>query len=358
MQQIKDGKTHFTNQLLKWHRSFNTRDLPWKNEKDPYKIWLSEILLQQTRSAQAIPYYNKFIENFPTIRDLGLANEDSVFRLWAGLGYYNRCRNLLATAQFVTNELDGKFPGDHDSILSLKGVGPYTAAAIASFAYGLPYAVVDGNVFRVLSRYFGIETPIDSTAGKKEFTNLAMKLLPHDNSAEYNQAVMDFGAIVCTPSLPDCKACLMRSGCVAAKNDLISLLPVKIKKLNIAKRNFNYFLVHNNDHIYLRKRTGKDIWQSLYEPLLFETENAIQLSDSNLQKMLKHVGIETFDTKLIYSDNQRLTHQLIAFRFYVIYVGESRPKLPADFMPISFSEIDAIPMPKTIHFVIKKYLYL
>ncbi len=210
-----------------WHKEENTRSLPWKNETDPYKIWLSEIILQQTRAEQGLNYYLNFIKNYPTICDLANAIDDDVFRHWQGLGYYNRCKNMLATARFICEQKNGVFPNDYEEILALKGVGAYTAAAIASFAFGLPHAVVDGNVYRVLARYFGIENAIDSTLGKAKFAQIADELLDKKNPAAYNQAIMDLGATVCTPKNPRCEICPLSKNCVALKSDLIYFFPVK-----------------------------------------------------------------------------------------------------------------------------------
>ena len=222
---------YFTHRLLQWNSTENNRQMPWKGEKDPYKIWLSEIILQQTRVEQGLAYYNRFIEKFPSIDKLATAPETTVFKLWEGLGYYSRCKNLIATAKHISEELKGKFPDAYMDILNLKGVGPYTASAIASFAYNLPHAVVDGNVMRVLARYFAIDTPIDSTEGKNYFTILANKLLDKNQASFYNQAIMDFGATVCKPQLPLCPTCPLQKECVAYKNNAVQGYPVKEGKL-------------------------------------------------------------------------------------------------------------------------------
>src|SRR6201995_4110576 len=260
----------FTNILLKWHRGENNRKMPWKGEKNPYKIWLSEVILQQTRVDQGWAYYEKFLDAFPTVHDLAHAPEQKVFKLWEGLGYYNRCRNLIATAKKIDAEYNGEFPNTYEEILALKGIGPYTAAAIASFAFRLPHAVVDGNVTRVLSRYFGDSTPIDSTAGKKLFSNLADALLDREQADLYNQAIMDFGATVCLPRNPLCVDCVQRDGCQAMQKGLTTQLPVKEKSIRKKQRWFYYFIVETaDDKIYIRQRTGKDIWEGLYEFVLY-----------------------------------------------------------------------------------------
>ena len=220
-------KAGFTTLLLKWHKRKNSRTMPWKGEKDPYRIWLSEVILQQTRVDQGWSYYEKFITAFPTIHDLAVAPEQQVFKLWEGLGYYSRCRNLIATAKKIDTEYKGEFPSTYEEILALKGIGPYTAAAISSFAFRLPHAVVDGNVTRVLARYFGEKTPIDTTAGKRLFTELAGNLLDKEHPDVYNQAIMDFGATVCLPRNPLCTDCIQRDDCQARINELTTQLPVK-----------------------------------------------------------------------------------------------------------------------------------
>ncbi|MCU0351219.1 MAG: A/G-specific adenine glycosylase [Flavobacterium sp.] len=232
----KASTVFFTSSLMYWHGTLNLRTMPWKGIKDPYKIWLSEIILQQTRVDQGMSYYEKFVANYPTIQDLATAKDEDVFKLWEGLGYYNRCTNLLFTARKVVTEFKGVFPTTYDELLTLKGVGPYTAAAIASFAYNLPYAVVDGNVFRVLARFFGIDTATDSTTGKQLFTQLANEVLDKVEPAKFNQAIMDFGATVCKPALPNCSSCTLQTKCTAYKKGLVNQLPIKEKVLTKKNR--------------------------------------------------------------------------------------------------------------------------
>ena len=285
MQITSAQKKYFTKQLMHWHQTDNERTLPWKEEKDPYKIWLSEILLQQTRAQQGLPYYIKFIQSFPTIKKMAAAKDEDVFRLWQGLGYYNRCRNMLATARYIANELGGKFPCTYDDIIKLKGIGPYTAAAIASFAFGAPNAVVDGNVYRVLSRFWGIEEPYDTLNGKKIFQSLAQELFFSKDSAAYNQAIMDLGATVCKPQIPACAVCPLQKNCFAFSQDLISSLPVRSKKLKVRKRYFHYLLLRANDKIWIHQRSEKDIWQSLHEPYLIEHDAALGQKELLAQKL-------------------------------------------------------------------------
>src|SRR6201996_7251261 len=280
---MSSKKTHFSRILLKWHKTQNDRKMPWKGEKNPYRIWLSEVILQQTRVDQGWAYYENFLREFPTIHHLAIAPEQKVFKCWEGLGYYSRCRNLIATARKITDEYAGKFPTDYDNIHALKGIGPYTAAAIASFAFNLPHAVVDGNVTRVLSRYFGEFTPIDSTAGKKLYASLAGSLLDKKQAHLYNQAIMDFGATICLPRNPLCKICAQREDCVANKNDLTTQLPVKEKSIKKRERWFYYFIVETpDDKVYIRQRTAKDIWESLFKFVLHETNKPLYFDINSL----------------------------------------------------------------------------
>ena len=261
----------FTNLLIEWYLQ-NKRDLPWRNTTNPYPIWLSEIILQQTRVAQGMPYFYAFLESFPTVKELAIADEQQVLKLWQGLGYYSRARNLHQTAQYIANELDGVFPNSYAGLIQLKGIGEYTAAAIASFAYNEPVPVVDGNVFRVVSRYFGIESDISTGKTKKEFTALAAELLSKEQPALFNQAIMEFGAMHCTPKNPDCENCIFNSSCVALQKGLVEQLPFKSKKIKIRKRYFNYIVLQDKKgNTKIQQRTDKGIWHNLYEFPLFET---------------------------------------------------------------------------------------
>jgi len=314
----KEQQEFFTRNLLIWF-SENHRPMPWKGEKNPYYIWLSEIILQQTRVEQGLPYFLKFKEHYPTVQDLANAAEDEVMKMWEGLGYYSRARNLHFTAKHISNELDGIFPSTHEEILKLKGVGSYTAAAIASFAYDLPHAVVDGNVYRVLSRYFGIDTPIDSTTGKKLFSALANELLPNDKAADFNQAIMDFGATHCTPKKPKCKSCLLNSNCIGFNMQKNDILPVKSKKIKKRERFFNYLLINYDKNVFLQKRIKKDIWQDLYQFPMIETVkmvDALTLEKEETWKLL----LKQIEGKAIISKTykQLLTHQKIWAVFYEV----------------------------------------
>ncbi len=308
----------FTTALLSWHEQDNDRSLPWKSESDPYKIWLSEIILQQTRALQGLPYYNRFTEKYPTISDLAAAPDEDVFRVWQGLGYYNRCKNMLATARYIASELGGVFPDTYEAILALKGIGPYTAAAIASFAFGLPHAVVDGNVYRVLSRYFNIETPIDSTPGKQQFADLAGELLPPASSSAYNQAIMDLGATVCTPRNPLCNECPLQLKCQAHVRGTIQLLPIKGKKLTITTRYFHYLVLRCNEQIWLHRRTDSDIWQSLHEPLLIEAERALTKQELVALPEFQQLSLQDYKLEYAGKGSQRLTHRVIESVFFTV----------------------------------------
>lgn len=314
----------FVKRLLAWNQKENKRQMPWKGEKDPYKIWLSEIILQQTRVEQGLKYYENFIRTFPDIQALATAPEEKVFKLWEGLGYYSRCRNLIATAKYIYSDLDGKFPSQYSAILQLKGIGPYTAAAIASFAYNMPYAVVDGNVFRVLSRICDIETPIDSTQGKKEFNQLAQDLLPSKRAGEYNQAIMDFGAMICKP-VPECNACFINDHCLGFRAGKQQLLPVKGKRISVRERWLNYIVVQHKTEIAIHQRNEKDIWQKLFEFCLIETSEKCN-PQQVLQLFEKQYGIMDYKVLSTREESvQKLTHQLIHFRFLTIALPRKQP---------------------------------
>ncbi len=304
-------KEFFTAKLLHWDAELNNRTMPWKGEKNPYKIWLSEIILQQTRVEQGLDYYNRFVKQFPTIDKLAAAPESSVFKLWEGLGYYTRCRNLIVTAKYISTELKGRFPSTYQDILKLKGVGPYTAAAISSFAYNLPHAVVDGNVMRVLSRYFGIAIPIDSTEGKSHFNALAHELLPAGKPALYNQAIMDFGATMCKPQSPACRECPLQKKCTAYEQGKQDQYPVKESRLVKRKRYFYYLLAEYKGSYLIRKRSGKDIWQNLHEFILIEKERPADIQN-DLPELVKHlVNVPNRIISISKMYRQQLTHQTI-----------------------------------------------
>ncbi|MBA2613295.1 MAG: A/G-specific adenine glycosylase [Bacteroidetes bacterium] len=305
--------------LILWYKK-NKRDLPWRHETDAYKIWLSEIILQQTQVVQGMGYYLRFIQKYPQVSQLAAANEDEVLKLWQGLGYYSRARNLHATAKVINSQYKGLFPTNYEDIRALKGIGDYTAAAISSFAYNLPFAVVDGNVYRILSRLFGIDTPIDSGQGKKEFQVLATQLLDKKEPALYNQAIMEFGSQYCKPTKPDCENCIFNAKCFAFKAARVSELPVKAKKTKVSNRFLNYVvLIDKNNKIYLNKRSANDIWKGLYEFYLIESEKEISSLQLLKHSKLKQMAGQKFS--LLYTSKSYkhiLSHQHLFAKFYVI----------------------------------------
>ena len=305
-----------TGKLLEWYRQ-NKRNLPWRQTKAPYKIWLSEIILQQTQVKQGLPYYQKFVTHYPTVQDLAAASEQQVLNLWQGLGYYSRARNLHFTAKNIVNDYQGKFPKTYKDLLKLKGVGEYTAAAIASFCYNEPVAVLDGNVYRVLSRLFGIDTPINTTEGKKIFKQLAQNQLDKQQPGLYNQAIMEFGALHCKPAQPQCVTCPLSSECVAFQTGQTENLPVKLSKVKVKQRYLHYFLVEWQGHIILEKRESKGIWQNLYQLPLIETGPKNSISDKDLRKLYKQYQIIPLNKPVILEKTRhKLTHQHLHIGFW------------------------------------------
>ncbi len=335
----------FSSYIIEWYK-VNKRDLPWRNTQDPYKIWLSEIILQQTRVNQGLSYYNKFVSNFPTIKDLANASEEEVLKLWQGLGYYSRARNMHATANNIIENHKGKFPVDYKDVLSLKGVGEYTAAAICSFAYNKTHAVVDGNVYRVLSRVFGISTPIDSTQGKKEFKQIADLLINPKDPGRHNQSIMEFGALQCIPVKPDCDNCVLNNSCVAYSSETIIDLPVKSKKIKQRNRYFNYFYIQHNNNTYFQQRTANDVWKGLYEFPLIETEKDVSFEELIKTEKYKTM-IKDIDSIEINSDyfnlKHVLSHQKIFAKFYSIKI-ETSNKNTLSYVLTSFNSIRKLPV--------------
>jgi A/G-specific adenine glycosylase len=346
----------FREHLLHWSAQY-PRPLPWKGERDAYKIWLSEIILQQTRVEQGLPYYERFVATYPTVKHLADASETALMKLWEGLGYYSRARNLHATAQYIAYELGGQFPESYEGIRSLKGVGDYTAAAIASFAYDLPFAVLDGNVYRVLSRYFGIDTPIDQPIAKKEFAHLVQQLLDTTRPAAWNQAMMDFGATWCTPRQPQCTNCPMQLHCSAFQQGVVSELPRKSKKLQRKTRIFLYAVIHLGEETFIKKRTAKDIWKNLYEFPMIELNTLPDNSEEAMLHLQKNflADIPWGERKgLSLPSRQLLTHQEIISLFQEVYVSsENRDfflkKCPSDWILVKQKEIkNTFAFPKTV----------
>ena len=318
--------------LIKWYQD-NKRDLPWRRTKNPYLIWISEIILQQTRVAQGYDYYQRFVKRFPDVFSLAAADEDEVMKYWQGLGYYSRARNLHAAARSMAGA--GGFPKTYKEVLALKGVGEYTAAAICSFAYGMPYAVVDGNVYRVLSRYFGIDTPVDSTEGKKLFAALADEMMDKSQPAVYNQAIMDFGAIQCTPQSPNCLFCPLVDSCSALKEGTITKLPVKQHKTKTTNRYFNYIYVRVGACTYLHKRTGDDIWKNLFEFPLIETEAPVTEEEFRELPQVRafFADGEVLGLRLISGNVKHvLSHRVIYTNFYEVVLPENSTSFSA-FLP-------------------------
>lgn len=381
----------FSQRLLAWYDEFG-RELPWRSTRDPYRIWISEIILQQTRVAQGYNYYLRFIERFPTVETLAAAPEDEVMRLWEGLGYYSRARNLHAAAQQIVAQ--GGFPTDYEGVKKLKGVGDYTAAAICSFAYDLPTAVVDGNVYRVLSRYFGISTPIDSTAGKKEFAALAQELMVSSRAADYNQAIMDFGALQCTPRAPQCLLCPMSDGCCALAEGTVETLPIKAKKVAISQRYFVYIWLFEHPHLaenatsatevapkpsstdktqskpqipldgvytWIHRRGKGDIWQGLYEPLLLEFP-----APPTSEELLQHPTLQPLLQQgatlqpLVSGLTHQLTHRKLHADSYALWgnfskVFDLHPEWRDEFIRIPWIERENYAFPRLVHLIVERF---
>ena len=321
----------FTVAILEWFRE-NGRVLPWRETRDPYAIWLSEIILQQTRIEQGKPYWEQFMKRWPTVEALARASEDEVLREWQGLGYYSRARNLHEAAKQIVEM--GGFPKTVEGIKRLKGVGDYTAAAIGSIAFNLPAAVVDGNVYRVLARHYGIETPINTTEGKKEFTALASSLLPANEASAFNQAMMDFGAIQCTPVNPQCTVCPLQETCVALHEGKTASLPVKRKTLKVQERHLVYIYVRHQGMTAIHRRAAGDIWQGLYEPWLTE---AVPSGAILLRQGVKHV----------------LTHRILYADFY-LWESAEQPQLPDDYFWIPEADIDQYGVPRLIELLLEE----
>lgn len=305
-------------QIIAWYAR-NKRDLPWRNTSNPYIIWLSEVILQQTRVEQGMPYFYRFLDAYPTVAHFAAASEDEILKLWQGLGYYSRGRNMHYTAKKIVNDYAGQFPTDYATLLKLKGIGEYTAAAIASFAGNEPKAAVDGNVFRVLARYFGIDIPINSSQGKIAFTNLANELIDKDQPGIYNQAMMEFGALQCKPQKPDCEICPLQLGCKAKGQDLINLLPVKLKAKPVRERYFNFIVARKNNVVLINKRGPNDIWQNLYEFPLVETAERVTVEKLVKTDSFKQLfGNEVVICSVSNEVKHLLSHQKLFAKFITI----------------------------------------
>lgn len=341
----------FSAKLLDWYE-INKRDLPWRSRKDPYAIWLSEIILQQTRIEQGLSYYTSFIETYPTVSDLANANEEAILNLWQGLGYYSRARNLHHTAQTVVQQGNGVFPESHKELLKLKGVGDYTASAISSICFNEPQAVVDGNVYRVLSRIFGINTPINSTLGIKEFKQLAQKLIDKHQPGEFNQALMEFGAIQCKPKNPKCEVCIFQSNCVAFRQNIVQYLPVKTQKNKVRNRYFNYLVIHSKDaKTLVEKRTKNGIWKNLYQFPLIEKDQNTAITIKEVRNILTDIEIASLNLYNPKPVLHKLSHQHLHIQFWVVHTSILDKK------GIMVSEINNYPVPIVIHNFIMEYFF-
>jgi len=358
----------FVAQLLAWF-DVHKRDLPWRHTQNPYFIWLSEIILQQTRIAQGLPYYENFVKTFPTITDLAQADQEQVLRLWQGLGYYSRARNMHQTAQEIFFEKNSLFPNNFSDLKKLKGIGDYTAAAIASFAFDEKVAVVDGNVFRVLSRFFGIEQDIASGKGKKYFQEFAQAILPTSQTATYNQAIMEFGALHCSPQKPDCLSCVLQPNCVAFAQNKQSRLPIKTKKINTKDRFFDYLVFFYKDKFLLKVRTEGDIWQGLYDFCLVENQNCPPfLSDLYAFCVQNELffGEKTWKNTVLLKDvsathRHLLSHQRIFAKFYLLEISEQKflEQLKNTYLLQEFDreQIQNLPKPILIANYVEKNLF-
>ncbi|MAU27079.1 MAG: A/G-specific adenine glycosylase [Muricauda sp.] len=340
----------FSEKILLWYQK-NKRPLPWRKTTNPYNIWLSEIMLQQTRIAQGLPYYKKFVEEFPTVEALAASSEERILKLWQGLGYYSRARNMHATAKTIANDLGGRFPDNYADLIKLKGVGDYTASAIASICFGEPQPVVDGNVYRVLARYFAVDGPINSPKGNKYFKALAREVMHTGNIRDYNQGIMEFGALQCTPQKPNCQACPLKSGCAALQKGMVDKLPVKLKKQKIRKRFFNYLVIFDNEkNTLLEKRRGKGIWQNLYQFPLIECEKKVGPTEirnkiSEKELLEKVVSVTGFDDMPIV---HKLSHQHLYTWFWRVDLGNALPE------GIPWKRVPEFPVPVLIADFIKK----
>jgi len=337
----------FSDIIIRWYLE-HKRDLPWRNTNDPYLVWLSEIILQQTRVIQGLPYFLTFVEHFPQVSDLANANEEKVLKLWQGLGYYSRARNLHKTAQHIAFERDNNFPDNYKELLTLKGIGEYTAAAIASFSYNEAVPVVDGNVFRVLARYFDIETDIANASAKKEFWALALELMPKKSAATFNQAIMEFGALQCIPKNPDCDVCPFNGSCLALKHNKVNQLPVKTKKAKPTSRFFNYMVyVDQKDQTRIVKRTGKGIWHNLYEFPMIEASDVNYVNEAeNAEYTNKIISIKTLESKSVI---HKLSHQTLHINFVEIKVeGVLKDG-------VAIADLERYPFPIVLHNFIQRH---
>ncbi len=348
-------KTSLSKILIRWYDQ-NKRDLPWRDTSDPYKIWISEVILQQTRVTQGIDYYYKFLAKFPDVISLAQEHEDEVLKIWQGLGYYSRARNMRFAAGQIMNEFNGKFPDNYFDMRKLKGVGEYTASAICSIAFNLPYPVVDGNVMRVLSRFFGIAVPVDTTDGYKQISFFAAEILDNKQAGLQNQALMEFGALKCVPVSPACNTCPINENCFAYQNNLVKLLPVKSKKIQLKHRFFNYLLIKLGNDIFINKRADEDIWKNLYEFPLIETDKLLskeELAETDIfQNLIKGIGLVEIKDN-IFSARHVLTHQIINARLFTVNISNKNIQLE-NFIQIKEYEIQSYPVSRLVEKLFEK----
>lgn len=341
----------FSNKLTSWYLD-NKRDLPWRKTKEPYLIWLSEIILQQTKIEQGLSFYLSFVQTFPTVFHLANASEQQVLKLWQGLGYYSRARNLLHSAKYIVKNYNGVFPSTHKELLKLNGIGDYTASAIASICFNEPQAVVDGNVYRVLSRVFGLQTPINTSKGIKEFKNLAQEVMDKCHPGNYNQAIMEFGALWCKPRNPSCETCVFQNSCYAFLKKEVHIFPVKTSKTKVRNRFFNYLVTVSNDNkTILQQRTKQGIWKNLYEFPLLETSENCFLSNAEIQLEIPFTQVQTVtlynETPIIH----KLSHQHLHVRFWIVTTTEVKNK------GVDFSQIASFPVPIVLYHFIEKFSF-
>jgi A/G-specific adenine glycosylase len=342
----------FLHKIYKWYTK-NQRHLPWRETTDPYKIWLSEIILQQTRVEQGTSYYLNFIDRFSTINDLANANEDEVLKLWQGLGYYSRARNLHATAKNIYQNYNGNFPENYHEIIALKGIGPYTAAAIASIAFGLPFPALDGNIYRVLARYFGIFESPASGKGKKVFLKIAEEIIPNENPGFHNQALMEFGALQCVPKSPNCSVCPVKTACFAFQKKQVEILPIKMVKLKQRTRYFYYYFIDSGENTWLEKRTGDDIWKNLYQFPMVETEKELSEEEILIINPSFFNGFQ-YNIKYISGKHKHiLSHQVIIARLIHIEVDIDY-KLAGGPIPVSKEDVSKFAVPRLIELLMEK----
>ena len=344
---------NFARAILNWYM-VNKRDLPWRNTNDPYSVWLSEIILQQTRITQGLPYYLKFINKYPTINSLARANENDILILWQGLGYYSRARNLLKTAKFIVDECNGKFPSTYTELIKLKGIGEYTASAISSICFNERRAVLDGNVYRVISRFYGIDVPVNNHFGKKFYMDYAQKLAPKKSCGDYNQGIMDFGSLICKPKSPLCHKCILGKDCIASKMKNINYFPVKLKKNAPKITHFNYLVLLDSDHMIWMNKIKNGIWKNLFQFPMIESKKELNKTQVLSNEIFKSIApISNSDIILFNSSPiiHKLSHKTIYAKFWILPVEHSNSN------SIKFSDVNKYPVPRLIEKFLDKFNY-